>query len=79
MILTSPLVSTGAVVHNRAQARAERSLRGPGKTGHLRGVRVNIIEAREAALAGKTVITPNGFELVHYGFGDMEMISREWV
>lgn len=40
---------------------------------------MNIIQAREAALAGKTVITPNGVELVHYGFGDMEMISREWV
>lgn len=40
---------------------------------------MNIIEAREAAMAGKTVITPNGVELVHYGFGDMEMISREWV
>jgi len=30
-------------------------------------------------MAGKTVISPNGVELVHYGFGDMEMISREWV
>ena len=37
-------------------------MRGPGKTGHLRGVRVNIIEAREAAMAGKTVISPLGTE-----------------
>ena len=31
-------------------------MRGPGKTGHLRGDEMNIIEAREAAMTGKTVI-----------------------
>lgn len=40
---------------------------------------MNIIEAREAALAGKTVISPEGVTLMHYGFDDMEMIKKEWV
>lgn len=40
---------------------------------------MNIIEAREAAMAGKTVISPGGLELVADDFDDMKTISHDMV
>lgn len=40
---------------------------------------MNIIEAREAALAGKTVISPSGLELVADDFDDMKTVSHDMV
>lgn len=46
---------------------------------------MNIIEAREAAMAGKTVIAPNGVEFIARDFSDdyegdwtNEMVFGEW-
>lgn len=46
---------------------------------------MNIIEAREAAMAGKTVITPNGVEFIARDFSDdyegdwtHNMVFGEW-
>lgn len=40
---------------------------------------MTIIEAREAAMAGKTVIAPGGLELVADDFYDMKTISNDMV
>lgn len=40
---------------------------------------MNIIEAREAAMAGKTVVSPGGLELVADDFDDMKTISHDMV
>lgn len=40
---------------------------------------MNIIQAREAAMAGKTVISPGGLELVADDFDDMKTISHDMV
>lgn len=40
---------------------------------------MNIIQAREAAMAGKTVTCPGGLELVADDFDDMKTISHDMV
>lgn len=40
---------------------------------------MNIIEAREAAMAGKTVISPCGIKVYAVDFEDMRMIRPDWV
>lgn len=40
---------------------------------------MNIIQAREAAMAGKTVISPCGIKVYGVDFEDMRMIRPDWV